>query len=156
MFNHNIFCWGGSINRKSLDGLLMHTERAHYDTFPKDYFISYMRISHVKRLVSIDTYVWTLKTFPGILLLECQDIEGITDISSRVLWHFMTISYECKEHTLIRKYSLVQHRMVIPFNTIEEQYKVTGNLSCLSFSCSYLSKRLIRRVVIHFSVFMSP
>ena len=44
----------------------------------------------------------------------------------------MTRSYKCKEHPLMGKYSLVEHRMVIPYDTIEEQYVVTVNLSCLS------------------------
>ena len=30
------------------------------------------------------------------------------------------------------KYSLVEHRMLIPYDTIEEQYVVTVNLSYLS------------------------
>ena len=30
-------------------------------------------------------------------------------------------------------YLLVELCMVIPYDTIEEQYVVTGNLSCLSF-----------------------
>ena len=32
----------------------------------------------------------------------------------------------------MRKYSLVERCMVIPYDTIEEQYVVTGNLSRLS------------------------
>ena len=37
-------CWEKSINRKSIDGLLMHAERAHYGTFQKRCFISYVHI----------------------------------------------------------------------------------------------------------------
>ena len=59
----------------------MHDEHAHYGTFQKKCFIPYMHISHVNSLVSIDT---TLKTFPGILVFECQDIEGTADMSSHV------------------------------------------------------------------------
>ena len=54
------------------------------------------------------------------------------------------------------KYSLVERRMVIPYDAIEVQYLVTGNLSCLSqlFYCLYT--RLLRRELIHISVFTSP
>ena len=38
----------------------------------------------------------------------------------------------------MENYSLVEHRMVIPYDTIEEQYIVTGNLSCLSLFLFYL------------------
>ena len=110
----------------------MHAERAHYGVFQKKCFISYVRISHVNSLASIDTSVWTLKTFPGILFLECRDIESISDMSSRVLWHFMTRSYKCKEHPLTGEYSLVERRMVIPHDTIEGKNVVTGDLSSLS------------------------
>ena len=75
-------CWEKYINGKSINGLLMHAERAHYGTFRKKCFISYVRILHVNSLVSIDTLVWNLKTIPGILLSECQDIEGISDMSA--------------------------------------------------------------------------
>ena len=110
----------------------MHAERAHYGVCRKKFLISYVHISHVKSLVSIDTYVWTLKTFPGTLFIGCQDIEGIVDMSSRVLWHFMTQSYKYKEHPLMGEYSLVERRMVIPYDNIEGKNVVTGNLTCLS------------------------
>ena len=126
----------------------MHAERAHYGTCRKKCFIPYVHISNVKSLVSIDAYVWTLKTFPGMLSFECQDIEGIANISSRVSWHFMTRPCKCKEDPLMGKYSLVEPRMVIPYNTIEDPV--------CRFSCSCLSKRLLRRVIIHISVFISP
>ena len=87
---------------------------------------------HVNSLVSIDKYVWKLKTFPGILLFECQEIEDISDISYCVSWQFITRLYKCKEYSLMGKYSLVELRVVIQYNTIEEQYIVTGDLSCLS------------------------
>ena len=109
----------------------MHAERAHYGVCRKKCFISYVHILHVNSLASIDTYVWTLKTLPGILSFECRDIEGIADMSSRVLWHFMTRYYKYKEHPLMEKYSLVERRMVIPYDTIEGKNVVTGNLSCL-------------------------
>ena len=54
------------------------------------------------------------------------------------------------------KYSLVEQRMVIPYDNIEEKYVVTGNFPVCHFSCSYLSKILLRRVLIHISVFISP
>ena len=126
------WCWENSINGKSINRLLMHAERAHYGMCRKKCFISYVHISHVNSLASIDTPVWTLKTFPGILSFEYQYIEVIAEISSRVLWHFMTQSYYCKEHPSMGKYSLVENRMVIPYDTIEGQYVVTGNISCLS------------------------
>ena len=110
----------------------MNAKRAHYGVLPKKRFILYMRILHVNSLASIDTSVWTLKTFPGILLFECRYIEGITDMSSRVLWRFMTQSYRCKEHPLMGNYLLLEHRMVILYDTIEVQNVATGNLSCLS------------------------
>ena len=91
------YCWEKSINVNSINGLLMHAKRAHYSTFRKKCFISYIRISHVNSSVSIDTSVWTLNTFPGISSSEFQDIEGIADMSSRVLWNFMTRFYKCKE-----------------------------------------------------------
>ena len=53
------------------------------------------------------------------------------------------------------KYSPVERRMVILYDTIEGKYVVTGNLSCLSLFLSYLSKRLLRRELIHMSVFIS-
>ena len=98
----------------------MHAERAHYGTFRKNCFISYVHIARVNSLVSIDTFLWTLKTFPGILLYECQNIEGVTDMSARVLWHFITQSQKCKKHPLMGNYSLVELCMVIPYDTIEE------------------------------------
>ena len=67
-----------------------------------------------------------------MLSSEYQDIESIDDISARVSWKFMTWQYKCKEHPLIGKYSLVERRMLILYDTIEEQYVVIGNLSCLS------------------------
>ena len=126
------YCWEKSIGGKSINGLLMHTGRAHYGMCRKKCFILYVRILHVNSLVSIDAYVWTLKTLPGILSFKCQDIEVIADMSYRVSWHFMTRSYKCKENPLMGKYSLVEPHMVIPYDTIEEKYLVTGNLSCLS------------------------
>ena len=50
-------CWEKSIEEKSINGLLMHAERAHYGVCRKKCFISYMRISHLNSSVSIDTYV---------------------------------------------------------------------------------------------------
>ena len=125
-------CWEKSIKGKSINGLPMHGERAHYGVCRKKCFISYVNISHVNSLASIDKSICTLKTFPCILSFECRDIEGIADMSSRVSWHFMTRSYKCKEHPLIGNYSLVERRMVIPYDTIEGKNAVTGNLSCLS------------------------
>ena len=60
----------------------MQTERAHYGVFRKKCFIPYVRISHINSLVSIDTFIWTLKlkTLPGILSSKYQDIEGIDDM----------------------------------------------------------------------------
>ena len=67
----------------------MHTKRAHCGTCWKKYFMLYVRIFHLNSLVSIDTYVWTLKDFSGILLSEYVDIEGISDMSFSVSWHFI-------------------------------------------------------------------
>ena len=50
-------CWEKYIKGKSINGLSMHAERAHYGVCRKKCFISYVRISHVNSLVSIDTYV---------------------------------------------------------------------------------------------------
>ena len=50
-------CWEKSVKGKSINGLPMHAERAHYGVFRKKCFILYVRISHVNSLVSIDTYV---------------------------------------------------------------------------------------------------
>ena len=61
-------CWGKSINEKSINRLIMHSKRTHYGTFRKKCFISYVCISHVNILVSIDTFALTLKTLPRILL----------------------------------------------------------------------------------------
>ena len=61
---------------------------------PEEFFISYVHILHVNSLASIDTSVWTLKKFPGILSFECQDIEVNSDMSSSVLWHFMGLPTE--------------------------------------------------------------
>ena len=46
--------------------------------------------------------------------------------------HFMTRSYKCKDHPLMGKYSLVEQRIVIPYDTSEGKNVVTGNLPCLS------------------------
>ena len=40
------------MNGKSINGLLMHAERAHYGTCWNKCFISYVRILHVNSLVS--------------------------------------------------------------------------------------------------------
>ena len=69
---------------------------------------------------------------PCILLLECRDIEGIADMSARVLQHFMKLSYKRKEHPFIGKCSLVERRKVLPYDTIEGKNVVTRNLSFLS------------------------
>ena len=69
---------------------------------------------------------------PWILLFECQYIEGISDMSPRVSGHFMTRSYKRKEHPLMGKCSLVERRMLLPYDTIEGKNLVTGDLSCLS------------------------
>ena len=61
-----------------------------------------------------------------------SDIEGIDDMSPRVSWHFMTRSYKRKEHPFMGKYSIVERRMVLPYDNIEGQNIVTGDLSCLS------------------------
>ena len=97
----------------------MHAKRAHYGMCRNKCFIVYVHFLHVNSLVSIDTSILMLNTLPGILLLECQDIEGVSDISSRVLRHFMKKLYKCKEHTLVGKYSLVERRMIITYDTIE-------------------------------------
>ena len=73
-----------------------------------------------------------IEDVPCILLFEFRDIEGISEMSSRVLCHFMTRSYKRKEHPLMGKYSLVEHCMVIPYDTNEVQNVLTGSLSCLS------------------------
>ena len=73
-----------------------------------------------------------VEDIPFILLFEYRDIEGIADMSPRVSWHFMTWSYKRKEHPLMGKYSLVEHRMVLPYNAIEGKNVVTGDLSCMS------------------------
>ena len=89
-------CWEKFIKGKSINGLPMHAKSAHYGVCWKSFFISYVHISHVESLASIDTSVWTLNTFPGILSFECRDIEGISDMLSRVSWHIMTLLYKCK------------------------------------------------------------
>ena len=73
-----------------------------------------------------------VEDIPWILSFECRDIEGIADMSPRVSWHFMTQSYKHKEHPLMGNYSLVERRMVLPYDTIEGQNVVAGDLSCLS------------------------
>ena len=57
IYAHIKSCWEKSIDRKSINRLLMHSDRAHYVTFRKKCFISYVHILHVNNLVSIDTYV---------------------------------------------------------------------------------------------------
>ena len=61
----------------------MHAKRANYGVCRKKCFISYVRISHVNSLVSIDTYM-NVEDVPWILSFECWDIEGIADMSPRV------------------------------------------------------------------------
>ena len=57
IIQHNCKCWDKSINGKSINGPPMHAERAHYVTCRKKCFISYVHISHVDSLASIDTSV---------------------------------------------------------------------------------------------------
>ena len=97
----------------------MHAERAHYGVF---------RFARTQFGVNWHIYM-NVEDFVCILSLECQDIEGIADISPRVLRHFMTCSYKRKEHTMMGKYSLVEHRIVLLYDTIEGKNVVTGNLS---------------------------
>ena len=53
----NGVCWDKYIKGKFINGLPMYVERAHYGVCRKKCFISYVCISHVKSLVSIDTYL---------------------------------------------------------------------------------------------------
>ena len=85
--------WEKYIKGKSINGPPMHAERAHYGVFRKKCFILYVHILHVKSLVSIDTYVWTLKTVPGYyhyndgtlkILLTCNPVYREN------LWHDRT------------------------------------------------------------------
>ena len=125
-------CWEKYIKGKYIYGLPMHAERAHYVVCRKKCVLLYVHISHVNSLASIDPYVWTFKTFNGILLSEWRDIEGIYNMSTGVLWHFITRSYKCKEHPLMGEYSRVELRIMILYDTIEGKTVVMGNLSCLS------------------------
>ena len=78
----------------------MHAERAHYGTPEELFYI--VRAYFTSRQFGVNWHIYMdVETFPGILSLECQDIEGIADMSSRVLWHFMTRSYKYKEHPLM-------------------------------------------------------
>ena len=54
----------------------------------------------------------------------------------------------------MENYSLVERPMIIPYDNIEEQYVVTGYYPVFYFSCSYLSKILLSRVLIKISVFI--
>ena len=92
-FSSWYMCWEKSIKGKSINGLTMHADRAHYGVCRKNCFISYVRISHVNSSVSVDTYVWTLKMFPGYYrsnvgtfkaLLTCHPVYRDT------LWHDRT------------------------------------------------------------------
>ena len=132
MFKICWVCWEKSIKGKSINGLLMHAVRAHYGVCQKKCYILYVRIFHVNSLASSDISAWTVKMFPGILSLEFWDIEGFSEISSCLSWHFMTLLYKFKEHPVMRNYSLVERCMVIPYDTIGGKNIVTGNLSCLS------------------------
>ena len=58
-------CWYKFIKGKYINILPMHADRAHYGVCQKKFFILYVRILNVNSSVSIDTYVWTLKTFHG-------------------------------------------------------------------------------------------
>ena len=49
--------WEKSIKGKSINGLPMHAERAQYGVCRKKCFISYVHISYINSLVSIDTSV---------------------------------------------------------------------------------------------------
>ena len=69
---------------------------------------------------------------PWPIIFWIPGYEGIADMSPRALWHFMTWLYKCKEDPLMGKYSLVEHCMVMTYDTFEEQYVVTGNLFCLT------------------------
>ena len=51
---------------------------------------------------------------------------------------------QMSEHSLMVKYSLVGFRTLIMYDVIDRRYVVTENLSCLSISYSYISKRLLR------------
>ena len=54
------------------------------------------------------------------------------------------------------KYSLIERRMVIQYETTEGKYVVTGNLFFLSLFLFLSIKILLRRVLINISVFISP
>ena len=68
-------CWEKYFNGKNINRLIMHNKRAHYGMCRKTCFISYVQFSHINSLVSINTFVLTLKMFPGMLLSYCQYIE---------------------------------------------------------------------------------
>ena len=54
-------------------------------------------------------------------------------------------------------YSLVEHRIVLPYDTIEgKKCSFLGIYPVCHFYCSYLSKRILRRVLIQIYVFVSP
>ena len=148
-------CREKSSKGKSINGLPMHAKRAHYIMCRKNCFISYVPISHIISLVLIDISVWTLKTCSGYYRSNAGTLKAVMlcrPVYCDTLWHGCT---SVKEYYLIGKHSFVERYMVIPQNNIEGQIVVTGNISCLSLFSSYLSKRLLRRVLIHISVFVS-
>ena len=66
----------------------------------------------------------------------------------------MTRLYKFKEHPLMGKYSLVECRIVIPYDTIEVQYVVMGNSSYLSlFLFLYISNTTKKRVNKDFRIY---
>ena len=57
IYAHITSCWEKSIDRKSINKLIMQDKREHYGAFWKYIYIWYVRISHINSLVSVDTSV---------------------------------------------------------------------------------------------------
>ena len=85
--------WEKYITGKSINGLPMHAKRAHFGVFRKKCFISYVCISHVNSSVSIDTYVWTLKTFRAYYRSNVGTLKAFLTfhpVYCDTLWHDRT------------------------------------------------------------------
>ena len=115
--------WEKSINRKYINRLLMHAKHAIWHV-PEKRYILYVHISHIDSLVSIDTSAWGLKTFPGIFLSKFHFIGCIEYISARVLWHFITRSYKCKEDPLMGSSLHLYDNVIKCHNTRADMYSI--------------------------------
>ena len=73
-----------------------------------------VRANFTRKQFGVNWYIcMKVEDVPWNIFFWMSGHEGIADISARVLWHFMTRSYKCKEHPLIGNYSLVERHIIV-------------------------------------------